>query len=347
MSYLRMQLEETPRYEGAATTAPFRLATETLDLPITSGRITPNPSHLDRADELRNLEAVPPRLPDAFEPEGGLAVRAYPKALTWLFELAGWIGVATAGNGIITDPDAVIIPTGATRWVFNKRTFAANAQAQSAQILATYSEASTFLKGQGYGISNLTLNAAGEVGADLAGLVTLRTADPVVTPTFESLTVPPFRRADLQIQSWLTGTGETDDFTVAIANGLVRRKSFGLATRSYYPDKLFPADERVLVTGTIPKYALDPEDVDALLAASTFSAKARWQSDVNIGATGYKYAMWLEMPACQLVGGQPDELANRRRYGANYDWLAALHEGSGFDAKITLVNATSAIKTYA
>jgi hypothetical protein len=53
------------------------------------------------------------------------------------------------------------------------------------------------------------------------------------------------------------------------------------------------------------------------------------------------------MPACQLVGGQPDELANRRRYGANYDWIAALHEGSGYDAKITLVNATTAIKTYA
>ena len=347
MSYLRINIEETPRYEGAPTANPFRISSNNLDLPITSGRITPNPQQMDRSDELRNIEGSPPRIPDAFEPEGGLAVRAYLNAMPYLLQIAGYQGVATAGNGVITDPDAAIIPTGVTRWVFNKRTFAANAQAKTAQIIAAYTEASTFLKGQGYGISNLTLNAAGEVGADLMGMVCLRVADPVITPSFESLAILPMRRADLQIQSWLAGTGETDDFTVAIANPLVRRKGLGIATRTYFPDKMFPGDERVVVSGTIPKYALDPEDVDALIASSTFVAKARWQSDKFVGATAKPYSMWIEMPACQLISGQPDELGNRRRYGANYDWVASWDEAAGYDARITILNATAAVETYA
>jgi hypothetical protein len=347
VSYHLLQLEETPRYEAAPTAAPYRISTNKLFMPIQSARIAPSPTHLDRADELRNIEGVVPRALDVFEPVGSISVRAYLNSLVYLLELAGFVGTPTAGNGIITDPDGATIPTGVTRWVFNKRTYAANAQAKTAQIIEARAESSQFYKGQGYGVTSLTMNAAGEVTADLEGLVFLNIADPAESPTIDVSSIMPMRRADLQIQTWLAGTGETDDFSFQITNPIARRKSFGLAQRTYYPDKMFPGDERVQVAGSIPKYTLDNDDVNALLAATTFTAKARWQSDVLIGATAKPYSMWLEMGKAMYVAGQPDELGNRRRYGFNPDFIAAWDEGAGYDARITLLNAVTAINTFA
>jgi hypothetical protein len=52
------------------------------------------------------------------------------------------------------------------------------------------------------------------------------------------------------------------------------------------------------------------------------------------------------MPACQIVGGGPDDLGNHRRYGGSFDWFAAHDETAGYDCRITLSNAVTAIETY-
>ena len=52
------------------------------------------------------------------------------------------------------------------------------------------------------------------------------------------------------------------------------------------------------------------------------------------------------MPKCQYTGGQADELANRRRFGGSFDFWAAWDEGLGYDAKITVTNAVTAIESY-
>jgi hypothetical protein len=201
------------------------------------------------------------------------------------------------------------------------------------------------LKGQGFGTRSLTLNGAGEMSADLAGLVFQRTTDPVLTPTYDAGTVPHFRRADIAL-TWLTGSGESDDFNISITNPLEPRDTFGSTLRSFFPDKMFHGNERVYVQGSIPKYSLDPDDIDALLNASTFAATAKWKSDAAVAATGKKYGMWMEMPACQYVAGTTDELGNRRRYGGSFDWFAAWSEGSAYDCKITLVNAIAAVESF-
>jgi hypothetical protein len=76
---------------------------------------------------------------------------------------------------------------------------------------------------------------------------------------------------------------------------------------SNFPDLMEYGDDQVKVTGSIPKRVLAAADIDALLAASTFAAKARWKTPKVIGATTYPYSMWIEMPACQLVGRRLDD----------------------------------------
>jgi hypothetical protein len=243
----------------------------------------------------------------------------------------------TAGTAVFGN-----IPVNVSKWVFTKRSALT---AKTMQLLACYVESNLFLKGNGYGVSQISLDQDGAMSADLMGLVVKRIADPNLTPTYDTQAIPPFRKVDLFLK-WLTGSGESDGFSMALANSLERRRSFGTA-RSYYADRMFQGDARVAATGSIPKFGLDPDDMDALLAASYFEALARYQSDKVVGATAYPYSMWIEMPACQIVGGQADELGNRRRYGATYDWFAAYDETAGYDVKITLANAVAAINTFA
>jgi hypothetical protein len=335
---IQLAMEESPRYEGAATTTPYRVSTTVAYLPVQTARIVPGPTHVDRGDEVRGIEGQYPSLIETYEPAGTIGMRAYANPLTWMFQVAGWTGAYTLGNGVITDPDAATIPAGANRWVFTKR---GGITAKTLQALISYVDEGVFLRGQGFGISGWTLNADGAFTADLMGLVFGRIADPNVSPTYDVQTIPHFRRGDLNL-TWLTGSGVTEDFTIAETDPLVRRRTLGLATPSYFPDKLEHGDDRVGITGTIPKTIFDPDDLDALMTAATFAAKARWKSPTNIGATSYKYSMWLEMPACQYIGGTMDELANRRRFGASFDWAARWDDTAGYDAKITIVNGVTA-----
>jgi hypothetical protein len=249
----------------------------------------------------------------------------------------------TAGDGAsVKDPDAASIPIGATRWVGTKRT---GITAKSLQLILSYFSEGVYMKGQGFGISTLNFAADGSITADMLGLVAARIADPSLTPTLLSPSIPPFRRGDISL-TWLTGSATSDDFSFSIANELVQRHSFALTTPSYFPDKLEQGDARVRVTGTIPKSVIDADDYDALINGTTFAALAKFVSPKVIGATSYKYKMWIDMPACQYIGGQPDELRNARRRGASFNWLATIDPTAAYDVKITLVNATAATETY-
>lgn len=336
---IQFLMEETPRYEGASTSTPYRVSTTGVFLPIRSGRITPNPSYDDRADEVRGIEGAVPKLVDGFEPAGSLAMRCYLNPMTWFLSLSGWTGTPTTGNGVITDPDGSTIPTGATRWVFAKR---GGRQAKTAQIITAYSDEGAFYKGQGYGISQWTLARNGDFTADLAGLVFGNVADPNLSPSYDTQAIPHIRRGDLRISPWLAGGGPIEDFSLTCANPLIRRQTSQISPSSYFPDVMEHGDERVRITGTAPASRLNDAEIDALLAGTTFAATARWQSPKVIGATSYPYTIWFEMPACQIDGGDPDELRNARRFGGTWNFTAAWDEAAGYDAKITVVNAVSA-----
>lgn len=348
VDFVEMRLEESPLNQVTWTPAnatPNRLATEKLYLPSRAALLSAAPGHLSRADELRGIAGSVPDLIDVYTPAGSLSERAYWKDLTWLLSLAGFVGVRTAGDGIITDPDGVAIPATASRWVFTKRT---GIVAQTAQIKTNYANEGLLLQGNGFGIPSLELNAAGELTADLLGCYVQRlVVDAATVPAVVASATPPLRRGDLTL-TWLAGGGTPDDFSISIENPLEGAPGWLLNPASDFPSSLEHAgDEQVRVTGSIPKRVLDPDDYDALLNASTFAAKARWKSKKSILATAYKFSLWVEMAACQYLGGDADEITNRRRRGASFDFFAAWDETLGYDVKWTLVNDTAAIATYA
>lgn len=338
MPYLQLAMEESPRYEGAPTTTPTRVSSTSVYLPIQEGGITPNPQGIDRGDEARNIPGVIPDLLDTYEPEGGIRVRGYPNALTWLLSLAGFVGAHTAGAAGIPDPDGNTVPAGANLWSFTPRT---GRTAKTAQIICGYTEDNVFLRGQGYDISSLGWGVnEGEFAADLLGLVCLPVSNPGLTPSYDTQAIPHFRRADFQIESFLAGTGESDNFTVAINNPLERRDSFGATVRSYFPDRMFHGDAWPLVSWTNPKYLLDADDIAALMAMSTVTTKVKWISDRLIGATAKPYGLWLE-GLSQITGGEIDRMGNRRRHGGGLSGKIVYNEASALQAKFTLVNAVT------
>jgi hypothetical protein len=242
-----------------------------------------------------------------------------------------------AAGGSLQLPDLSYLPTGVNAWQFAKRT---GLTAKTAQIQAVYSDELVYLLGQGYGVSALSMNAAGALSVTWLGLVLKRLlSDPNISPSYDTQAIPHFRQGDILL-SWLAGSGVTSDFTWAIANPLTPVRTLGLA--SYYPNMMEQGPARVSITGTIPKFVLDPDDIDALLAGQSFPATVSWKSPKTIGATNTPYSMFLQLAAAQITGGDADPIANVRRYGATFNWQAAWDETAGFDAKFTILSNLSA-----
>jgi hypothetical protein len=459
-NYLHLAMEESPRYEGAPSIAPYRVSTTGVFLPTTAGRINANPAFMDRGAELRNTLSDPPQPIDGFAPDGAIAERAYVNHLAYLYSLAGLKATITAGDGTnnvwslvwggtaatggtftitvggqTTAPiaynatDAVIqaalealtsvgagnvlvattaggpLPTNGTKTLTFRRalgaitqtvtasaagltggaptitptsttpavaptvtnpdwqtghTFATNpqsfvgpgsyklvfakrsgSQAQTAQITAAYGDMGVWLRGQGYAVSDLSMNAAGEVTTSLVGLVVASIADPALSPTYDAASVLPLRRGDLTL-TWLTGGGTVDDFTYTLTNPLNAVRSMGIATPSQFPDVMEFGDDPSELTGSIPKRRFSATDWAALVAGTTFSTKARWLAPGYVGDSSSRYAQWIEQAACQYTQGTPDELMSRRRWGATFNWKAFYDETAGYDFRITLVCGVSA-----
>lgn len=243
---------------------------------------------------------------------------------------------ATVGGETINNN----VPTGCNKWVWTKRP---GINAQTAQVILNYADEAVQKQGNGIAMSDLSISGDGAMQANLMGLLLRRLAvDSATVPSYTTQAVPPIRRGDLYL-SWLASGGAVDDFNFQITNPLNPGRSMSVLPPSNFPDLMEYGDQQVTVTGSIPKRVLAAADIDALLNASTFSAKARWKTPKVIGATTYNYSMWLEMPAAQLTAGSADDLANKRRHGGSYSWEAAYDETAGYDVKITVVNATTSV----
>jgi hypothetical protein len=243
---------------------------------------------------------------------------------------------ATTGGEVINDN----VPAGASKWVFAKRT---GIVARTAQIIANYADEAVKLQENGAAVSQLALTADGALTATLLGLVLKRLAvDTTSVPTYATSANPPVRRGDLSL-TWLTGSAVPGDFTLSIANPLSPVRTLSVTPPSNYPDQMEFGDAQAELTGSIPKRILSATDYDALMAATTFAAKARFKTSKVIGATTYAYTVSVSMPACQYTGGDADPVANKRRFGASFNFAAAYDEVTGKDVTITLVNDVTAL----
>lgn len=332
LGYLRVAGESTPGNESNTPT----LTTKKTFVPTRSYTLNPGFSHLLRENELVNTDVARTALPNIANPDWSMEVGAYPDVVGQ--ELTCMLGApsTTAGNGTITDPDSVAVPSGAYKHVWTTPGLA-GVSPQTAQHDLAYTDEGVYFKVKGAATQSLALtNPEDDMTTLVASgpaLYATRQSDPSLSPSYEADTVQAFMRRHASL-SWLSGAADPADCSVTIENPTTPRHHFGSGSR--WPSRMYKGDSPVIVSGSIPMEVLDADDYDALQAATGFTATLKWSSDTVI-ASSYTYKLWIASAAssCQYVGGGPNALTNVRRRGASLDFRMA---GA---VTITLVNATS------
>lgn len=451
-SYVVLQYEESPRYEDAPTTTPYRVSTQKHYLPLTAGRLGAEPQFRTRDNELRgNLSPTAPAI-ESYAPAGSVNVGAYMGLAIPLLGMTGFqlaftqgdgtnevqsltqsgtisggtwdltvtsdlvitgidwdvtaaelqtlidnkirrggtgfhlgdivvgggplpgtpitltfqgtksctnvatvskdttnltgstpgltVATDTAGSvGTVTLPDGSGIPSSVYRCVATK---SASATPQSAQLIAAYYENAFYEKGQGFAVSELSMDDSANFTATMLGLVSLPADNPSLTPSYPAYW--PMLSRDL-IVTWNSTSSNAAAFTWQLSNPFVALRNYGV--RSAYPGKLRFTEGFVNATGTVTMDAIDEDDRTLHYEGDTFSAQGHWRSSEKISTSGSLYQMFMQMPACAITGGQgPEDLGAKRNFGASYNWGAFYDEGAGYDVRFTLVSGLSAVASY-
>jgi hypothetical protein len=333
-----LKYEQAPNNETSSNT----VSTVRRDFPVKNLSMDPAVALLERNDETRGTEDEPAGIVNGYQPAGSFTHNGYPDDIIFLLGLSGFQGTFTAGNGVITDPDGATIPTGASRWVFAKR---GGNTPKTAEFTTVYADESQWLRLKGAGVTQLAMNADGELSGTLAALYFARLlVDPNLTPAVPATTIWPFRRIDLTLPTWLASTGVVSEFTWTITNPLEAIKTPAIS--SLYPDTILNANERVRMMGTVALRTLTGADIDAINQAKTFAAKVKYSIlGTVIGATTYHPSMWIEMPNAQITGGTFDPLSNSRQFGSQLNWKATLDDATNKSVTITVVCGTASVSS--
>lgn len=335
--YLHAAFESTP---GNETNTPT-LSTKVIYFPLITAKPDLNPDPMERDDELRNQDEPLAVLEEAHTPAWSFASRAYPDLLGFQFKNMLGSPATTAGNGVITDQDGIAIPTNAYRHVWTAPFGPGGVSPQTSQLQFSYKDQSVFFKLKGAATESLAISTPETGGARIEAsgpaAYMVRQSDPALSPTYEALTVRPFTRGNLTLPTFLAGSNARfEDFSVNIAQNVDLVRSLGVASK--FPDIVEKGDGLIVVSGSANMRTLDVDDYDALKAATGFALTARWVND-SIIASSYPYKMYVVCTNAQYTGGDVDDLDNRRRHGANFNWKAT-YAGST-SVTIQLVNATS------
>ena len=336
--YGRLALETFPGNEVNTPT----LSTKKLFPPLQSLQPNRGEAPLNRDDELRNTDEPLAVVPESYSPTWEMNVRAYPDTLGFLLALTLGLPTTTIGDGVITDLGGAVIPTGAFRHRFTAPFGPSGPSPNTAQADIGYTDQGVFFKGKGLAVSDLTIDTPEQGGAAVKvngpALFLDEQSNPGLSPAFEALSIPPFFRGNLTLPKNLTGGGIVQAFGLAINNPVEAQRTLGAS--SLYPDAMFKANAGgpIVVSGTMPKEILDPQDLQALKAATGFELLAGWVSTAIIAA-GYPYKMFFRAANAQYTEGSPEALQNKRRLGGAFSWKSTTT--SSGSSTFEVVNATS------
>src|SRR4051794_10799121 len=118
--YVHGQFETSPQNEVATST----LSTKVIYFPATTVKTDLAPDHLNRDDEMRGTAEPVPLVAEKYDPTIEVESRAYPDVTGFLLKAILGAPTTTTGNGVITDPDSVAIPTGAFKHVWTSPFYA-------------------------------------------------------------------------------------------------------------------------------------------------------------------------------------------------------------------------------
>ena len=330
---------ETGTAAGTETAVSSAFATKIVFAPAVQFGHDNGIAQLERDDEMRNVNEPLLRVPEMFAPSWSMELRMYPDSLAQL--LAGHLGApaTTTGDGVITDLGALVIPASAYRHRWTAP-YATGAAPQTLAFRLGYGDG-VWMEIRGATIESLAITTpdAGGCRVQISGRANFvgKIADPSLTPTYETLAIEPFHKSFASL-AWLSGTANTETVSVTIAKPVEHSRTFGSGSK--WPNLVEHGDGVPMVTGSIVKRTHDTDDFDALLGGTRFTVLIGWvHTDVITGTRPYTVYVQGPSTSAMLTSGGPEDLQNRRRTPASYDF--ALTRDSAASSVIECVNATA------
>jgi len=337
----------SPGTEGAV--APYFGAVRYFPVQQVKPSLGPNP--MERDDELRNADQALLEITDTFDPTFDYTSRAYPDIVG--YHLAQVFGRDTSTNYAVAAGSAATALDGTTALASGQYSHTwtapfgpAGSIPQTSQMIWAYKDQSTYYQMRGAATESLELSTPDAGGVQIKaqgpGLYLSSTANPSLTPSYETPSIRPFVHANLAVTysgaSAPTTAGTASGFDVSIRNPVVAVRTLGAS--SQYPDRMEKDEGPIMITGTIAKRNLTADDWTAMRDLNLFTITAKWESSQYMtGSSGSKYGLSMTLQA-QLVGGDIDDLDNKRRHGSTFNWKA-VYDGTTSSAVIKLVNKTA------
>lgn len=322
--------------------------------PIQQAKASLGPDPMERNDELRNTDQPLLQITDTYDPTWEYQSRAYPDIIGWhLAQLLGrdtTSGYAVAAGAAATDLDGTTaLATGQYAHTWTAPFGPSGALPQTSQLLWAYKDQGAFLRLNGAATEQFEIDTPDKGGVQIKangpGTYLESISDPSLTPSYESPSIRPFVHANLNVTfsgaSAPSSPGAASGFSVQVNNPVTAVRTLGV--NSQYPDRMEKDEGPIMLSGSIAKRNLTKTEWEAMRDLNLFTITARWQSSQFMtGSSGAKYGLQMTIQA-QLVGGDVDDLDNKRRHGSSFNWVA-VHDGSTASAVIKLVNKTA---TYA
>lgn len=332
------------RYEtgtpGTEAAVAGGFSAKSIFFPGTSFQLIPNPSPLNRNDEMRAANEPLRTFTEYYEPGWSLSQRMYPDSLA--FWLKAHLGppVTTAGNGVITDLDAVAIPAGATRHDWDAP-YAIGTTPQTSMFRVADPDDSMFFDVRGATVEKISISMPNSGGAqlDISGRANYASsiADPALSATYESLAIAPFLYAHGGL-SWLAGAAQCETISFDIEKAIDHIRTFGGGSK--WPNLIEHGEGVVLLGGKFDGRRITTADWAGMIADTRFTALVKWIHSAFItGAYPYKAYVQAPNTSAQLISGGPAAFQNTKRTPASWDFTFT--RDAAQSAKIQVVNATA------
>lgn len=314
-------------------------------LPAEEIGFAPNPKLLDRSDEISAVDGRRTGAKNDYEPSGTTLARGYATYLgVLLYLLFGEVKSEEGDGAAIKDPAAVAIPKKAWKHTFTKK---AGATPRTARATLAYYD--KWIRARGVTVPSLAFAMAEDgvkaTAAMMANYVSRLTVDPAMEPKGDALSVLPFRRRNVKVETpSLAATELLDSIDFTMAQTLEPVRSFG--SMSGWPQATQRANNPtgfLALTGSLKRRDFDPVDWDALIEAAIFSITFQFQSEQAIsGVEGgkYPYGLWVQTEGAQFTDGGPENLKQQARHEGSYNWAAGTAEAGKADFTCVLVNGT-------
>lgn len=338
--YLHMLVETLPNGESGANA----LSSVAFYRPLQNFALNPNLVYDDRTDEFRGTpQPITPDVTGKTATDGTGAGRIYANQIGLEFMMMFGYTAPITGNGVITDPDSGTPPAATYKHVWDSATIDPSI-VRSVQMQRSWgNNTGLYIKDRGVTCTGLDLtvgdqNAPSTFSAAYSGLYQTDISNPSLTPAYDATTVLPFYRANFSVQSWLTGSSTPINATFSFTNPVEPAPGFSTSqwpTAWQRPDA---AGSVPRLTGTLDLSSVDIQDYQAFLSGASFTYKCRWLSTQNIGATSYKYTMWIQ-GACSYSGYDSGTMEHNLRNAASVPFTAGASGGTSAYV-VTLINGT-------